>query len=118
MPNCFTLTPKGQSNPALINAVDEAICRRFQTPVSDKYYCGDWFHVIGFLLATKGFALGSKELRMAVVNWYVASDSIYQHNLTESSKRDARIYLGQQIQILKYLEQYYTSNGWYSRFKT
>ncbi len=51
MPNCFTLTPNGATEPAKLAAIDELMCAHFGvTPDDDKYYRG-WVDMEGFALA-------------------------------------------------------------------
>ena len=51
MPNCFTLTPIGQTQPAELVAIDEAMCAHFNaTPDTNEYYRG-WVDLEGFALA-------------------------------------------------------------------
>ena len=51
MPNCFTLTPIGSSEPASLAAVDEAICAHLDIPCDKTFYAHGWYDTIGFLLA-------------------------------------------------------------------
>lgn len=51
MPNCFTLTPIGESKPASFQAIDEAICAAFGWPVHPKNWAEEWYNVIGIQLA-------------------------------------------------------------------
>ena len=51
MPNCFTLTLKGQDKAALLTDVDEAICKHLGVEVHPTKYVYSWFDSIGFALA-------------------------------------------------------------------
>lgn len=51
MPNCFTLTPKGETEPARLAAIDDAMCAHFGVaPDPDKYY-QFWVDCEGLALA-------------------------------------------------------------------
>lgn len=108
MPNCFQLYRKGESTPTALQMVDEHICKHFDSPVDAEHWICGWYHVIGFLIATRdGCPLGSRALRLAVVTWYVDDDYRMNQNLTRTRKE-----LRNMIQILKFLEAHYTSNAW------
>lgn len=51
MPNCFSLTPKGQDKPESLSIIDEKICQELNRPSDDQYYCLEWYDRIGFSLA-------------------------------------------------------------------
>ena len=51
MPNCFSLTKKGDSKPATLTSVDEAICALLGEPVHELNWCHQWFDSVGFGLA-------------------------------------------------------------------
>jgi hypothetical protein len=51
VPNCFTLTKKGEDKPSNLNQVDEAICKHFNADVSPIYYYKYWYTSIGLALA-------------------------------------------------------------------
>jgi hypothetical protein len=89
MPNCFTLTPIGKTEPALLTSVDEAICNHFGAPVDPvKYYFG-WFDCIGFRLAT-GSSFDKMEAEFS------AEDEDYYRRMLE---------------IVKFLKANYTSDA-------
>lgn len=106
MPNCFSLTPKTQDRPALLHAVDAAICRFFEIDVDPNYYAADWYTVIGTLIAVKGCTLGTDALRREVMLWY--HDGLYE-TLSESERRDQCTAM---LAILSYLETFYRSDNW------
>ena len=51
MPNCFTLTRKNEDQPATLNSIDIELCALLNRPVDDKWYCANWYNIIGFALA-------------------------------------------------------------------
>jgi len=51
MPNCFTLTPKGQASPATLAAVDEGICALLGVEPHPVKYIAGWFDDLGFCYA-------------------------------------------------------------------
>lgn len=88
MPNCFSLYPKGSTEPKAFNAIDDDICSALGvTPDPIKYHLG-WYDYIGFAIAC-GQELGSDKLRA---------------NVTE--------YAPLLLPILDYLETNYSSNAW------
>ena len=88
MPNCFSLTPKGETRPQNLNSVDEALCKALGEPVSNTLWCRDWYNYIGLLLACgKTF----DEIRE------VCCDS------------------PEMLQVIDFLDAHYVSNAWYER---
>jgi hypothetical protein len=51
MPNCFTLTRKGEDKPSLLTAVDEAMCAHFDKPVHPTQWFQAWYDIEGLGLA-------------------------------------------------------------------
>lgn len=51
MPNCFTLTRIGETQPSTLARVDEELCRYFGEPVDDSRYFASWVDCEGFALA-------------------------------------------------------------------
>lgn len=51
MPNCFSLTRKGETEPTSLSAIDEELCALLGTPVHPTRYVEGWFDSIGFALA-------------------------------------------------------------------
>jgi arginyl-tRNA synthetase len=92
MPNCFTLTFKGQTEPATLNKVDEFLCEKLGMEVHPKYYVNDWYNTIGFLIAT-GHPLGSEKLRTKLATWFTKED------------------LPEAIKTLDIIEEYFTDNA-------
>lgn len=85
MPNCFTLTKKGEDRPATLNSVDEAICEFLGRPVHEiNWVCG-WYDSIGL-----GFACGTSFERM----------------------RELFSEYPDLLKILGFLEENYTVNAW------
>lgn len=91
MPNCFTLTRKGETEPTSLETIDCVVCQRFPddfTYQSDTYAA--WFEVIGFMLAmgvtfdtmlTTRFSIGSRMHRVAAFlnEHYVANAWAQRH---------------------------------------
>ena len=106
MPNCFRLYRKPvtpDTQPAILQDVDAAICAHFGKPVHPTYWANDWYHVIGFLIACKNdCALGSTNLRNEVAKWY-------DYGPTDAFRID---HMTNQLRILDYLEAHYTSDSW------
>lgn len=51
MPNYFTLTPKGGSEPANLCDVDRALCQHLNIPEHPRNWCRGWYDVEGMCLA-------------------------------------------------------------------
>jgi len=51
MPNCFTLTRKGETEPTALITLDEELCRQLGTEPHPKYYVESWYDLFGFALA-------------------------------------------------------------------
>ena len=51
MPNCFTLTRKGETEPASLSAIDEELCALLKRPIHPTRYVEGWYDSIGFALA-------------------------------------------------------------------
>ena len=96
MPNCFQLFPKGTDKPAVLQGIDEAICKRFDWPCHEKWWVEGWYNVVGWGIAVKGHPLGSPELRAYV-------SKITDHDATRKVKM---------LRILDFLEDSYSSNAW------
>lgn len=94
MPNCFHLVRKGTTEAALLIKIDEEICELLGVPVHPKFWCLEWFDIIGFGIAT-GKSLGSQELRNFVASFIMTDEG------------PERL-----LKILTYLEENYTSNAW------
>ena len=100
IPNCFALTKKGEKEPTTLNTIDKELCELLGVEVHPQYYVAGWYNCIGFLIATKDeCVLGSQELRNAVEEWFSDGDD-------NERKEDM-------LKMLAYLEENYTSAGWY-----
>lgn len=96
MPNCFQLFPKGHTEPAILQRVDEAICAHLDIPVDPKEYAYGWFNCIGFGIACyNGQALGTPKLRQYVID----------------QTADLAQLQTAMLAILDYLEAHYTSDA-------
>jgi hypothetical protein len=49
MPNCFQLLRDGAAVP--LAAIDEEMCRHFESPCHPIYYYANWYDTIGYKLA-------------------------------------------------------------------
>ena len=88
MPNCYTLTKKGETEPCCRLKIDEELCTLLGEVPDPKYWVAGWDFNIGFALACgKTFP----EIR-------------------ERVKEDERL-----LKIVNHLERNYTPNAWYVR---
>ena len=74
MPNCFTLTPKGEKAPAMFQDIDNKLREAFNQPADDVHWLWGWYDVIGLALACgKDWDWLREKLDdenlIAVVNW-------------------------------------------------
>ena len=51
MPNCFTLTRKGETEPSKLSAIDDALCAHLGVAPDPKMYHAYWVDLEGFALA-------------------------------------------------------------------
>ncbi len=51
MPNCFSLTRNGETAPATLTEVDEALCAHLGVPVHPVQWVRGWYDLEGFALA-------------------------------------------------------------------
>lgn len=51
MPNCFTLTRKGETEPSKLSAVDDALCAHLGVEPDAEQYHASWVDLEGFALA-------------------------------------------------------------------
>lgn len=51
MPNCFTLTHKGENKPSTFQDIDEAMCKFFGAPVHPDDWYRNWYNTVGIGLA-------------------------------------------------------------------
>ena len=102
MPNCFALYLKGSNQPEVLQRIDEELCKHFGADVHPKYWLEGWYNCIGFLIAMHGDALDSPALRERVIKWY--------EDYHDADEREQR--LTNQLAILDYLKDRYTSQAW------
>lgn len=69
MPNCFTLTRKGEDSPTPLSTIDKEICNLLNVEVHPRFYCTEcnWFDTIGFFIAT-GIPLHSEQMMQKIVD--------------------------------------------------
>lgn len=91
MPSCFQLTKKGETEPSKLCKVDEEICAFLGEPVHEKYWSHSWPNAIGFTIAALGVHLGTEKLRQIIAEY-----------------EDPKL-----LEILKFLEDNYSSRAWY-----
>ena len=86
MPNCFTLTKKGEKEPSLLNDIDKELCELLNEPFSTQYYVAAWYDTIGLCLA-----IGH--------SWDKMRETF------EGSEKLQK--------VIDYLEENYTTDAWY-----
>lgn len=88
MPSCFQLYRKGDTEPTVLQRLDEELCHHFEQPVHPTEWFRAWYHTIGLGLAT-----GSDWNRLR--NTYQDRPEL--------------------LEIIDYLETNFTPNAWYER---
>lgn len=95
MPNCFTLTKKGEEKPTDLTVIDAELCALVEAPVHPKFWVYGWYNSIGL-----GLALGA--------SW---------DKMRESFKRDIPNPEDEELvallKFIDYLEKNYTTSAWY-----
>jgi len=51
MPNCFTLTKKGEDKPARFQVIDDEIREHFGEPPDAEWWLWGWYDILGLALA-------------------------------------------------------------------
>ena len=74
MPNCFTLTPKGEKAPASFQEIDNKLREHFHQPPSDTEWLWGWYDTIGLARACGKYWEWIKNMLQdenltAVANW-------------------------------------------------
>ena len=86
MPNCFTLTKIGQTEPSTFAEIDNDICQHLDKTPHEKHFLYGWYDSIG-----PGFAMGLKIKDMR--DWWDLDSPMHD--------------------IMDYLEINYQVNAWY-----
>lgn len=77
MPNCFTLTPKGASEPEPLPVIDAKLCAHLGVEPHPKYFHDAWVDVEGLALAMgRGWdwmRANFDEDRLPIINWLEAN---------------------------------------------
>ena len=99
MANCFTLTPKGESKPASLQAIDDLMRIEFgEEPDADRWLWG-WYDTIGF-----GLALGR--------DWTQLREQ-YAEDPAESERTNT--FHRQMLTVIDWLDEHYTPDAWAER---
>ena len=85
MPNCFTLTKKGEDKPSTFQDIDQELCDMLGVPCDDEHWVEHWYDSIGLALAC-----GKTFKQMMQEDYWDINDQ----------------------KILKYLDEHYTSSAW------
>jgi len=102
MPNCFNLTPIGETEPKSLAAIDEEICRLFNEEPHPTQYFGHWFDFIGWRITVKGWNL--KQV-IAYIQTERTAEMLQGEWLDGS-------YLSTMLIVAEYLDAHYTTNNW------
>ena len=98
MPNCFQLTRKGSTQPAVLQEVDSAICQSLGLEWDAYSWAKGWYDFIGFSLAC------GKDW-----DWLHAHILGYINGAKDESHRK---YWRDMLRILHFLRENYNSDAW------
>lgn len=98
MPNCFSLTKKGENAPTPLVKIDEEICEHFQAEVHPTKYHASWFDIIGWHLA-----MGR--------DFPTIKEKLKSEFLLREDEGDKAFY-SRQYEIADFLERHYVSDSW------
>lgn len=90
MPNCFSLTKKGETEPKALTKIDDEICEMLGVPSDPVMYAYYWYDIIGF--------------RLAIGHSF---EKIIQDLSNDGD--------GKLVQIAKWLNENYVANAWAER---
>lgn len=101
MPNCFSLTRKGETKPTDLKALDEELCKHFGDPIHPVYWYYDWHNMIGWNLAVSGMNWE----QMRALYWRLWQEDVMY--------RGPNPYWSGLLKVLDYLEANFVSDAWY-----
>lgn len=96
MPTCVQLISKETGKPAVLNHIDNDLCREMGVLADERRYYMDWFDIVGFQVAC-GTGL-EKQVELGR-EWVRA-------NPTDSHAIDF-------LAVLRWLNEHYTTDAWY-----
>lgn len=88
MPNCFSLTRKGEKEPTNLNRVDEELCQHLEVDVHETRFVAGWYDIFGLAMAL-GVHIGEEKM-------------------DEIAGEDKHL-----RKILAYLRENFTDDAWY-----
>ena len=99
MANCFTLTPKGESKPASLQAIDDLMRIEFgEEPDADRWLWG-WYDTLGPALA-----MGR--------TWEQLRER-FAEDPAESERTN--MFRRRMLVVIDWLDEHYTTNAWAER---
>lgn len=96
MPDCFTLTRKGESQPAGLQEIDDGMCIEFGEEPDEKRWLWGWYDTIGY-----GLALGR--------DWTQLREQ-FAEDPAESERTN--MFRRRMLAVIDWLETHYTPNAW------
>ena len=99
MPNCFTLTRKGENAPASLQTIDDLMRVAFGEEPDPKRWLWGWYDVVGF-----GLALGR--------DWTQLREQ-YAEDPAESERTNT--FHRQMLTVIDWLDEHYTTDAWAER---
>ena len=96
MPNYFTLTRKGESKPASLQAIDDEMRIEFGEEPDEDHWLWGWYDTIGY-----GLALGRDWTQLRE---QFAEDPAESERTNLSRRR--------KLAVIAWLETYYVFNAW------
>ena len=95
MANCFTLTRKGESKPASLQAIDDEMRIEFGEEPDEDHWLWGWYDTIGY-----GLALGRD---LAQLREQFAEDPAESERINMSRRR--------MLVVIDWLDEHYTTNA-------
>lgn len=102
MPNCFALTRKGETEPVVLQKLNEELCAMLGEPVHERFWTHSWYDIIGFKLA-----MGR--------SWddidHVLAEYV-MHDIMDGRSDENVQYSADLLTISHYIQTNFTSDAW------
>ena len=99
MPACFTLTRKGESKPASLQAIDDEMRIEFGEEPDKKRWLWGWYNVVGF-----GLAMGR--------DWTQLREQFAEDSAEDEESVE---FCCSMLRVIDWLEANFTANAWAER---
>lgn len=103
MPACYQLIDKKTGKPEVLQEIDRKMCEAFNQPCDPTKWFHNWHNEIGF--------------RLAIGQSFEDIKKEYEGYVTNPESDGERNYYSLSLEVLRWLEDNYTSNAFYSYHK-